>query len=141
MRLQSLGNPRSSFVNLALRTVTDAAFRAAMSGDLAVRCWSLYSHVMPGTQEEAAERVDAAPRAAINRRTKDIGQPFGGKTSRRIRKCSQYLSRFSSAVEQRFCKPKVGSSILSTGTNVYPRNQRRDNLRTMSAASNPIALP
>jgi hypothetical protein len=24
--------------------------------------------------------------------------------------------RFSSAVEQRFCKPKVGSSILSTGT-------------------------
>jgi len=41
---------------------------------------------MPGTQEEAAERVDVAPRAAINRRTKDIGQPFGGKTSRRIRK-------------------------------------------------------
>jgi hypothetical protein len=28
----------------------------------------------------------------------------------------QRLSRFSSAVEQRFCKPKVGSSILSTGT-------------------------
>jgi hypothetical protein len=28
----------------------------------------------------------------------------------------QCLSRFSSAVEQRFCKPKVGSSILSTGT-------------------------
>ena len=28
--------------------------------------------------------------------------------------------RFSSAVEQRFCKPKVGSSILSTGTTVYP---------------------
>jgi hypothetical protein len=26
------------------------------------------------------------------------------------------FSRFSSAVEQRFCKPKVGSSILSTGT-------------------------
>jgi hypothetical protein len=26
------------------------------------------------------------------------------------------ISRFSSAVEQRFCKPKVGSSILSTGT-------------------------
>src|ERR1700680_922205 len=30
----------------------------------------------------------------------------------------QRVSRFSSAVEQRFCKPKVGSSILSTGTNV-----------------------
>src|ERR1700687_4873746 len=28
----------------------------------------------------------------------------------------QSVSRFSSAVEQRFCKPKVGSSILSTGT-------------------------
>jgi hypothetical protein len=27
------------------------------------------------------------------------------------------LCRFSSAVEQRFCKPLVGSSILSTGTN------------------------
>ena len=26
------------------------------------------------------------------------------------------VCRFSSAVEQRFCKPKVGSSILSTGT-------------------------
>jgi hypothetical protein len=26
------------------------------------------------------------------------------------------IRRFSSAVEQRFCKPKVGSSILSTGT-------------------------
>ena len=94
-----------------------------MSGDLAVRCWSLYSHVMPGTQEEAAERVDVAPRAAINRRTKDIGQPFGRqiticKPAVELEKCSQYLSRFSSAVEQRFCKPKVGSSILSTGTTI-----------------------
>jgi hypothetical protein len=44
------------------------------------------------------------------------------------------FSRFSSAVEQRFCKPKVGSSILSTGTSYHPRNQRRDNLRTVSAA-------
>jgi hypothetical protein len=41
--LQSLGNPRSSFVNFALRTVTDAAFRAAMSGDLVVRCCSYAS--------------------------------------------------------------------------------------------------
>jgi hypothetical protein len=87
-----------------------------MSGDLAARCGSPYGHVMPRTQEEAAERVDVAPRAAINRRTKDIGQPFGGKPAVELEKCSQYLSRFSSAVEQRFCKPKVGSSILSTGT-------------------------
>src|SRR6185503_5566742 len=29
------------------------------------------------------------------------------------------IRRFSSAVEQRFCKPKVGSSILSTGTSIY----------------------
>ena len=28
------------------------------------------------------------------------------------------IRRFSSAVEQRFCKPKVGSSILSTGTSI-----------------------
>ncbi len=33
----------------------------------------LYSHVMPGMQEDAAERVDAALQAAINRRTKTIG--------------------------------------------------------------------
>jgi hypothetical protein len=31
------------------------------------------------------------------------------------------LCRFSSAVEQRFCKPLVGSSILSTGTNISRR--------------------
>src|SRR5712691_4234293 len=80
--------------------------------------WSPYSHVKPGTQEGAAERVDVAPRAAINRRTKDIGQLFGRQITicKPAVECSQYLSRFSSAVEQRFCKPKVGSSILSTGT-------------------------
>jgi hypothetical protein len=33
----------------------------------------LYSHVMPGMQEDAAERIDVAPQAAINRRTKTIG--------------------------------------------------------------------
>lgn len=33
----------------------------------------LYGHVMPGMQEDAAERVDAALQAAINRRTKTIG--------------------------------------------------------------------
>jgi integrase len=32
----------------------------------------LYSHVLPGMQEDAAERVDAALLAAINRRSKDI---------------------------------------------------------------------
>src|ERR1700756_1479704 len=32
----------------------------------------------------------------------------------------QRVSRFSSAVEQRFCKPKVGSSILSAGTSKNP---------------------
>ncbi len=33
-----------------------------------------------------------------------------------VSNCNYLASRFSSAVEQRFCKPKVGSSILSTGT-------------------------
>jgi integrase len=33
----------------------------------------LYSHVLPGMQEDAAERVDVALQAAINRRSKDIG--------------------------------------------------------------------
>jgi integrase len=33
----------------------------------------LYSHVLPGMQEDAAERVDAALQAAINRRSKDVG--------------------------------------------------------------------
>jgi integrase len=33
----------------------------------------LYSHVLPGIEADAAERVDAALQAAINRRTKTIG--------------------------------------------------------------------
>ncbi|MEZ5821639.1 MAG: tyrosine-type recombinase/integrase [Xanthobacteraceae bacterium] len=33
----------------------------------------LYSHVMPGMEADAAERVDAALQAAIKRRSKDIG--------------------------------------------------------------------
>jgi integrase len=33
----------------------------------------LYSHVLPGMEADAAERVDAALQAAINRRTKTIG--------------------------------------------------------------------
>jgi len=33
----------------------------------------LYSHVMPGMQEDAAALVDDALRTAINKRTKTIG--------------------------------------------------------------------
>jgi integrase len=33
----------------------------------------LYSHVLSGMEADAAERVDAALQAAINRRTKTIG--------------------------------------------------------------------
>ena len=69
-------------------------------------------------------RVDVAGRAAINRRRPKggIGRQTAighGSTPKRENPFNslQYLRRFSSAVEQRFCKPKVGSSILSTGTN------------------------
>src|SRR3984893_15138968 len=44
-------------------------------------------------------------------RSAESSPDFVGHETRSIR-------RFSSAVEQRFCKPKVGSSILSTGTTV-----------------------
>src|ERR1700720_1857036 len=43
----------------------------------------------------------------------------------------QCVSRFSSAVEQRFCKPKVGSSILSTGTIIVRGPMRRINRRAV----------
>ena len=33
----------------------------------------LYSHVLPGMQEDAAERVDAALQAAIKRRSQEVG--------------------------------------------------------------------
>jgi integrase len=33
----------------------------------------LYSHVLPGMEADAAERVDAALQAAINKRTKTVG--------------------------------------------------------------------
>jgi integrase len=33
----------------------------------------LYSHVLPGMQKDAAERVDGALQAAINKRTKSVG--------------------------------------------------------------------
>src|ERR1700730_12457361 len=45
-------------------------------------------------------------------RSAESSPDFVGHETRSIR-------RFSSAVEQRFCKPKVGSSILSTGTSIY----------------------
>jgi hypothetical protein len=47
------------------------------------------------------------------------GYPFEGRAAETetLSACSCLVCRFSSAVEQRFCKPKVGSSILSTGTN------------------------
>jgi hypothetical protein len=47
-----------------------------------------------------------------------VAKTFGPRYWQAIEKTSQ--CRFSSAVEQRFCKPKVGSSILSTGTNETP---------------------
>jgi hypothetical protein len=68
--------------------------------------------------------VDAAPPAAINRRAP---KRTGSNTVANRGSCKSFVldnialstrCRFSSAVEQRFCKPKVGSSILSTGTNV-----------------------
>ena len=51
--------------------------------------------------------------------------------------------RISSAVEQRFCKPKVGGSIPSSGTKSYSaaihdRPERR--FYTMSSAGNPVSM-
>jgi hypothetical protein len=43
------------------------------------------------------------------------------------------IRRFSSAVEQRFCKPKVGSSILSTGTSNYSNPGCRDSVGCSNA--------
>ena len=40
--------------------------------------------------------------------------PLGPRPCKMV--ADPWRGRFSSAVEQRFCKPKVGSSILSTGT-------------------------
>jgi hypothetical protein len=58
---------------------------------------------------------------AINRRSDILSRTVLGftgpqETRYQIPKIFQCLSRLSSAVEQRFCKPKVGSSILSAGT-------------------------
>src|SRR6202158_3557664 len=51
-------------------------------------------------------------------RSAESSPDFVGHETRSIR-------RFSSAVEQRFCKPKVGSSILSTGTTRCPQGPKR----------------
>src|SRR4030088_1954086 len=64
-------------------------------------------------QSEALPRGSGPLRASLvfdlpKQRRNQIGISPGTK---RFQVC-----RFSSAVEQRFCKPKVGSSILSTGT-------------------------
>jgi hypothetical protein len=42
------------------------------------------------------------------------------KIERELLLCNPLICRVSSAVEQRFCKPLVGSSILSVGT-IFPR--------------------
>src|ERR1700732_4907110 len=55
----------------------------------------------------------AAPAPSVSR--------CGGR-ERQVGFCASHSCRFSSAVEQRFCKPKVGSSILSTGTNPLTGN-------------------
>jgi hypothetical protein len=55
-----------------------------------------------------------ARRPALRRVFAGKATEFRAANTRLKRVC-----RFSSAVEQRFCKPKVGSSILSTGTNEF----------------------
>jgi hypothetical protein len=52
------------------------------------------------------------------RRTPGIGRPTIGRSPHGVGRPIASSRRFSSAVEQRFCKPKVGSSILSTGTSL-----------------------
>jgi hypothetical protein len=64
------------------------------------------------------------------------------RTTRRIYHPSPVASirRFSSAVEQRFCKPKVGSSILSTGTMTQPIEARAfSSSRVLAQAPNRAA--
>ena len=45
-----------------------------------------------------------------------VAEDKSDKISQAPNSLLKLVRRFSSAVEQRFCKPKVGSSILSTGT-------------------------
>src|SRR4051794_32184019 len=77
-----------------------------------------------------APNVDDALQAAINRRLKMIWVARWLQTAiieasaPIFAECAQPVSRFSSAVEQRFCKPKVGSSILSTGTIIQSQRGR-----------------
>jgi hypothetical protein len=80
----------------------------------------LDSQVLPNMRADAAAIVDDALRAALNNQDRkgsilvaatSYGGPGAVRNARYIG-----LSRVSSAVEQRFCKPLVGSSILSPGT-------------------------
>src|ERR671922_1613861 len=77
----------------------------------------------PGIREAPAARVDGTPQAALHKRAKSlIGAPSAGAngsnwwqtTPAPITK--RLVCRVSSVVEQRFCKPLVGSSNLSPGT-------------------------
>jgi len=96
-----------------------------MSGDLAGRCWSPYSHVMPGTQEEAAERVDVAPRAAINRRTRDIGQLFVICEGFPPRETARLRSRSAAAVALRSPKSRRRHRRLKQGSGLASEEARQ----------------
>jgi hypothetical protein len=50
-----------------------------------------------------------------------------------ITDCNCLVSRFSSAVEQRFCKPLVGSSILSTGTTSPISRHQQESIAILKA--------
>jgi hypothetical protein len=77
--------------------------------------------IVISVQLYAAEYVDVALRAAINRCMLVANGFVRYWRASNFIEIDQILRRFSSAVEQRFCKPKVGSSILSTGTSPSDR--------------------
>jgi hypothetical protein len=68
-------------------------------------------------------RVDAWPKDGVKKRGRGtLRWEWGGKSVSRVfckigNHWLHYGCRVSSAVEQRFCKPKVGGSIPSPGTN------------------------
>ena len=76
----------------------------------------VWQHHGPKAVLRGKRPVDAAQPAAINRPSCGIQIWSAAILPTSIRSIA--FSRFSSAVEQRFCKPKVGSSILSTGTTI-----------------------
>src|SRR5262245_58271027 len=65
------------------------------------------------SRRKVSGRVDGALEAALHQRQGTRSQ-FGGERGQSPTKC--LICRVSSAVEQRFCKPLVGSSNLSPGT-------------------------